>query len=53
MAEPVTETLCVERMKLQDERFKRDTKRLDALEETCKKEIKISDNRAIRDCQAV
>ena len=36
MAEPVTETLCVERMKLQDERFKRDKERLDALEETCK-----------------
>ena len=28
MAEPVTETLCAERMKLQDERFKRDKERL-------------------------
>lgn len=36
MAEPVTETLCAERMKLQDERFRRDKERLDALEKTCK-----------------
>lgn len=35
MAEPVTENLCAERMKVQNERFARDLERIQSLEDTC------------------
>lgn len=42
MPEPVNETLCQERQRVQDERFARDKERIEELEKVCEKLNRLS-----------
>ena len=42
MPEPVSDTLCRERQRVQDERFKRDLERIEDLEQVCDKLNRLS-----------
>ena len=42
MPEPVSDTLCKERQRVQDERFKRDLERIEDMEQVCDKLNRLS-----------